>query len=85
MAGAVLRFVLADRCRDLGNGVLDREPPGGEIHAVPFQPQDFAPAQTVQGGDFHKGIDGIIPDRVKRGFELFGAVVCPQLRFSTKS
>ena len=44
MAGAVLGLVLADCCRDLGNSVLDREPSGSEIHAVPFQAQDFAPA-----------------------------------------
>ena len=55
--------------------MLDREPSSGEIYAVPFQPQDFASAQTVQGGDLYKGIDGIIPDRVKQGLELVGAVV----------
>ena len=31
MAGAVLGLVLAYCSRDLGNGVLDREPPGSEI------------------------------------------------------
>ena len=56
MAGAVLCFVLADCCCDLRDGVLDREPPRGEIHAVPFQPQDLAPAQAVQGGDLYEGI-----------------------------
>ena len=75
MAGAVLGLVLADRGCDLGNGMFDREPSCGEIYAVPFEPQDFAPAQAVQSGDLHKGIDRIVPDRVKQGFELVGAVV----------
>lgn len=66
MAGAVLGFVLT-HCRcDLGNRVLDGETPSGEIHAVPFQPQDFATAQTVQGGDLYQRINGILANRLKQ-------------------
>ena len=66
MAGAVLGFVIT-HCRcDLGNRVLDGETPGGEIHAVPFQPQDFASAQAIQSGDLYQRINGILADRLKQ-------------------
>ena len=55
--------------------MLDGHPPGGKINAVPFQAQHLAAAETIQGGDLHKGIDRVVTDRVKQSFELVGVVI----------
>ena len=55
--------------------MFDRQPPGGKINAVPFQTQDFASAQTIQSSDFYKGIDRVVTDRFKQGFELVGIII----------
>lgn len=44
--------------------MLDGQPPGGKINAVPFQAQHLAAAETIQGGDLHKGIDRVVTDRI---------------------
>ena len=55
--------------------MFDRQPPGGRINAVPFQSQDFASAKTIQGSDLHEGIDRVVTDCIKEGFELVGIII----------
>ena len=53
-AAGVLGLVLGDHFRDLGDGVPDGHGLPLKVDAVPLKPQKLAPAQSIQGGDFHQ-------------------------------
>ena len=75
-AAAALRLelVLLDACHHLTDGVPNQQAVVVKVHAIPFQAQNLAAAQTVQGGYFDQRQHGVIFHNGKELVKLFSAV-----------
>lgn len=68
VTGGIFGFVLLHRLGHLGHRVTYGHRPGVKVNAVPFQAQDLAAAQSINGCDFQQRVQRLIPYRLKNWF-----------------